>query len=975
MTAYRFLHLLLAVLSLSFFSHAAFGDAPAGESWFTIESPNFRVHHTLPLEPYARAVTQAFERSLPVIEQRMNWRMPRPLDVVVMDPSDSANGLAMSFPNTHIELFSSPFAADSPLGSYTSWTDELAIHELTHIVANDTGLGFYKVLRAIFGSWVKPNGFQPVWLTEGLGVYQETSLSNGGRGRSPLLDSMLRVAVLENKLNAWSYTSLDRFNDSVPWWPGGNTAYLMGYTIQALPSKGTENLPGKVSYENAGNFLFTPNRALRNVNGQTWRTVWDSAASKLASRYAQPAGEKITCKLTNTGRYTGGHAVSSDGWIYFTQEDWDHGHHLARMRIDSACASDSVERLERKRYSGPTQVAVSPNGKTVAYAAFDPGFESMFSDIYLWRTDGGNHRLTKDARVRDPAFLDDDTLLYIRANADTSQSIVRKVISSDEEEAVLFTSAPFERVSGLFSAKGRILFSLHDNNGHEKINELSFGKASPLLPQLNASREFEHNPFLAADGNVYFSASYGYGAQEIYRILPGNNKRAAERVMASSSGFLDRPVLLPDGATLVVQDYGLNGLDLARAPLQNLKGPASPGSDLHEYMTGEKPFEFKSANLDLPASVPYSATGTTGTGLWPQYWFPEVFGTQDGWLAGASTSGNDALAYHKYFAMAQYDSRSNFPTYRAFYRNRSNKTAFHFEALQTNNYFSSIKQSHRNSTYSVEAIFPLWDFSFSFGTAYRERHLFGARRTNMLLFNGISIDNTGKTPSAIAPNWGQYFSSFVGLFPSNKNETTFTDVRPELGIFFRGILPSHSLGLVASAGISTNRYLASNYYQGGGPSGTETSSFIVRGYPTDSLFGTKVVTANASYTFPLWQVHHGLGTAPIFLDSIGFRFLGDAGSANYMAVYSGKNFSYYEVDDLGRRMIYGAGGDLLIQGSLLYHIPVTLVVGGHYGFQKRFGGASTFYLALGIGLNRGTGERPKIEHSLYENKTPVLQTE
>ena len=48
----------------------------------------------------------------------------------------------------------------------------------------------------------------------------------------------------------------------MPWWPGGNTPYLLGYTIQALPTKDTPNLPGKVSYENAGNMPFSPNRAL-----------------------------------------------------------------------------------------------------------------------------------------------------------------------------------------------------------------------------------------------------------------------------------------------------------------------------------------------------------------------------------------------------------------------------------------------------------------------------------------------------------------------------------------------------------------------------------------------------------------------------------------------------------------------------------------------------------------------------------------
>jgi len=951
----------------------AHADAPSGEDWLTIQTQNFRVHHTPSLESYARKVALAFERSLPEIERRMNWRMPGPLDVVVMDPSDSANGLAANFPNTHVELFSSPFSADSPLGTYVSWTDELAMHELTHIVANDTGLGFYKVLRSVFGSWVKPNGFQPVWLTEGLAVFQETSLSRGGRGRSPLLDSMLRVAVQENKLNSYDYTSLDRFNDSVPWWPGGNTQYLLGYTIQALPTKEKPNLPGQLSYENAGNFPFSPNLALDNVNGQDWRSVWDAATDRLKPRYEKSVGEKLACKLTMSGRHTGGHAISSDGWIYFSEEDWNRGHHLARMRADSPCGTESIERLQRKRYSGPTQVAVSPAGAKVAYSAFDPGFENFFSDIYIWHRDGAHERLTKDARVRDPAFLDEETLIYVRANPDTSQSIVRHELEKNMAPQEMFSSAPFERISGLYARDQRILFSLHRNNGHEKIHELVGGRSSPLLGELEKSREFERNPSIAPDGSVYFSASYGHSPQEIYRLRPGNKN--AERVMTSNSGFLERPMMLSDGRTMVVQDYSLNGLNLARAPIQENLGPSSwPKEDLHEFLTGEKPYEFTQADPSLPTSVPYSATGTTGIGLWPQYWFPEVFATQDGWLAGASTSGNDALAYHRYFLNAQYDSRSSFPLYRAFYRNRVYKTAFHIEALQTNDYFSSSKTSNRNSTYSAEAIFPLWDLSVALGTAFRERRLFSSRSSNMLLFNSISLNRSGKTPSAISPNWGHYFSSFVAVYPSSKNEVTFTDIRPELGFYLRGIYPSHSISFSSSAGISNNRFLASNYYQGGGPSGTSSSNFVVRGYPTDSLFGTKVVTANLAYTFPIFHIHLGLGTAPVFLESIGFRFLGDAGTANYMGVYSGKNFSFYEFNELGKRIIYGTGGDLVIQGSLLYHIPVSLIVGGHYGFQKRFGGEATFYLALGIGIDRGIGanskKRTESEHALHENPSP-----
>lgn len=970
----RFLLVILAVLSVP----SSFADAPAGESWFTIITPNFRVHHTPPLEPYARKVALAFERSLPELEKRMSWKLPHPLDVVVMDPSDSANGLAMSFPNTHIELFSSPFPVDSALGTYVSWTEELAMHELTHIVANDSGLGFYKFLRAVFGSWVKPNGFQPVWLMEGLATFQETSLSRGGRGRSPLMESMLRVAVLENKLNSSDYTSLDRFNDSVPWWPGGNTPYLLGYTIQALPTKDTPNLPGKVSYENAGNVPFSPNRALDNVSGgKTWPTVWAGATARLKARYVKPVGEKLECRLTRSGRHTGGQAVSSDGWIYFTREDWDRGFHLARIKADASCGSTEVELLERKPYNGSSAVAVSPSGHKVAYSAFDPGFESFFSDIYVWNRGGGRDRITKDGRARDPAFLSDKELLFVRAEADTSQSLVRYELEQEKEET-LFRTKPFERLGGLFSRGGRILFSLHDDAGHEKLHELVAGRAVKLLPELDKHREFERNPFLAGDGTIWFAASYGNSTQDIYKISP--NAKNAERVMASSSGLLDRPVLLPNGE-LLVQDYGLRGFDLARAKPQGNLGPApQPAQDLHEFLTGEKPWEFAKADPKLPESVPYSATDTTGIGLWPQYWFPEIYGTTDGWLAGASTSGNDALGYHRWFATAQYDSRSNFPLYRAYYRNRAEKVAFHFEANQTNNYFSSVKASNRNASYSIEAIFPLWDFTFSFGSAYREKKLFGSRSDHFLLFNNTGITRAGKTPSAIAPNWGWAFNNFVALYPSSKSESSFVDERPELQLYTRGLGASHSIMLAASGGFSSNNRLTSNYYQGGGPSASGSSQFTVRGYPTDTLFGTKILTANVSYTFPLAHIHHGWGTKPFFLSSLGLRFLGDAGSANYHGIYSGggKNFQYYEFGKLGKRWAYGYGAELLVLGSVLYHIPLTVITGVHHGTEKRYGGTTSFYFGLGIGIDRGvmrrdstSWERSEFERAAYEPATPA----
>lgn len=926
--------------------------APSGETWFTLITPNFRVHHTAPLEIYARAFARALERGLPLLEKDMQWELKhKPLDIVVMDPSDSANGLAMNFPNTHIEVYSMAFEPDSPLSHYVNWVNELATHELTHIVANDTTRGFYSTLRFIFGSWVKPNGMEPSWMSEGLAVFEETSHSDGGRGRSPLLEAMLRTAVREDVLNNKSYTSLDRFNDGNPWWPSGHMAYLMGYTIQALPTKENPGFPGRVSFENADQLPFFPNSAAEDAMGRDWFSVWALAPYRLQERYGKPAPLTPLCQLTKSGAYTGGHALSPDGWIYFSEQDWNRGHHFARVRVDAKCGEGEVERLFHKDLTGPTQVSVSPNGERAAFAAFNrQGFDRLYSDIYLWDVkEEKAERLTDGGRIRDPAFSTNDILLYVRARPDTSEAIIRRDLRDGKEQEI-FVSQPLERIAGLNARGDQVAFSLHNNNGQERIHFFSFatGKITrPKYGMAEARRGFERHPYIAADGSIYFAASYSSSTQDIYRMAaPDKNP---QRVAANESGYLDRPVLLPDGKTLLVQSYGLNGLDLVRLPIdEKLQLAERPKQDLHEFLTGEKPKPVELAP-EVAEVVPYSAFSTPATSLWPQYWLPEILTVRDGTLIGASTSGNDPLEYHRYGLSAQYDTRAGFPTYLAYYFNRTNPVNFLLQANQINDYFSGTRTSNRSALYSAQAIVPIGESSYGFGAAFQERSLFGIPGQNTILFQNFNHANFGKTAAALAPNYGHLLSLYVGFYPRARNENFFTDLRPKAGLFTRGFHPSHSVSLVGQAGITTNSILANNYYQGGGSDGIANESFLVRGYPTDVLFGQRIATANFAYTLPLAHPYRGFGTFPLFIESLGLRFMGDAGSANFTARYVNDAFRNYEAKKFMRRGIAGAGADLLVQGSIFYHVPVTLVWGAHYGFNKRAGGEMMYVFGLNVG--------------------------
>lgn len=949
----RFLPILFALLTPQ-----AEAAAPSGGQWFTLSTANFRVHHTAPLETYARHFAFALERSLPVLEERLRWKAPTPIDIVVMDTSDSANGLAANFPNTRIEVFAAPFEHDSSLSHYVDWVDELATHELVHIIANDSALGYYLTLRSIFGSWVKPNGLQPSWMIEGLAVYEETSLSSAGRGRSPWLESLLREASRQNKLDARDYTSLDRLNDGNPWWPGGSTPYLLGYSIQALASKEKENLPGELSYNNAGLIPFMPNKNLEELIGRDWKSVWSEANGRLQERYKNDPSRPTPCFLTASGRQTGGQALAPDGWVYFSEEGFEDGFHLARVKADAPCGNTEVERLFHKENSGPSQVAVSDDGTKVAFSAFDrQRFEHFLSDLYAWDRESGNtDQLTDGFRARDPAFVGDH-LFYIRQKENSVHAIQRIHLPTGQDVEI-YTSRPLERLSGLHGRGDLLVFSRHDNSGREKILKLSILGGTPEeLIASKSERIHERNPYIAADGRVWFALfdpKNGNGSQDIAVFDPKTKNISI--AYGASSGFVDRPIPTPDGKTLLMQAYSLRGMDIARTELPpQAPGPIKYTDDLHQFFTGNAPAERASPKENELAAIgsvqPYRATSTPATSLWPQYWMPEISAAEEGFLVGASTAGNDPLEHHSYSLLLQYDSRASFPLYRAHYRNRSSTTNLFFQLSQTNNYFASTNVSNRTVSYSGEAAIPIGGNSFfTFGGAFQEQHLFNRKGQSIIAFQNISYADIGKKPAALEPNFGESLRTYIGLYPNTKNEKFFVDLRPEARFYFGGFRPSHSLSILAKAGITTNRLLVSNYYLGGGMSVLKSADFVVRGYPVDALLGQRIGTINLAYTFPLAHPFRGWHSNPLFLRSFGLRLMADAGTANYVSIYNSDVFQRYLPSPLGKRVLTGFGLDFLATGSSFYHIPLSIVAGLHYGTNRQFGGGLVYFFGLNAGL-------------------------
>ena len=958
----------------------ASATAPAGKDWFTIKSEHFYVHYHSPLEEYARRFTGNLENALPHLQEDLRWKLPAPVDIVIMDPSDAANGSASNFPNTHMEVYAVPFDQSSALGAYSDWVRELATHELTHLIANDTTRGFYKGLRAVFGSWVKPNGLQAVWLVEGLAVYEETSQTPGGRGRSPLLEALLRTAIRENKLGADDYISLDRFNDGVHWWPAGNVPYLMGYTVQAYTDyllHGKLNaVPGQLSFENADRMIYMPNSNAKDVTKKDWYEIFDQTIAHLKKRYPKEANKAVStapqaCQLTHSGRFTGGHALGSDGYVYFMDQNPLHGSSLARMRADSCQTNpakpwENVERLEFLEMSSPIEVAVSPTSKWVAYTETKVyKLEYIYDDLYLhnMRT-GGKTRLTHQERARDPAFLDDNTLLYVHTRQDLRQSIRMRSIETESSREIFITDR-FERISGLVAAQGKAYFSVHHNNGIEQIYSIDphTGSTQSIAPPSGSNISQEHSPFPMISGKILFAGFYGKGTQDIYFYDTTTAQR--KLVARSESGFLDRPRVSADNKFLFVANYTLEGTEIFRYPLDGssplVQDISLPEEDLHADLTGSPKNEVAQPPVQISKPEPYNVFLSPATSLLPQYWMPQFSGATDGFLVGANTSGNDPLEHHSWYASGNYDSRANFPLYHAYYLNRSFANYFLLDAQQSNNYLAGSQLSQRTAQYSGEVIFPFSNYQISLGAAYQQHMLFGIRTHDYTFYQQFKRDTSLAKPSAIDLNYGSNLQLYAGVIPTNLYENTYFDIRPRASFYMEGLTPAHSVGFSVLGGISTNRYLSSNYFLGGGASSLSSSPYIVRGYPLDSLLGQKMATMNLSYTLPLGMPYHGWGTNPLFLQSYGLRFYLDAGTANYLSRYRGTSFAQYQHTPLGQKILVGTGMDFVTNGTVLYHAPISASLGVHYGAMKNYGGRFLLFLGLNIGQVGSLGSAKQTE--------------
>ena len=228
--------LMLGWLALAGQARAASYDPNL--TWRTLITPHFRITFHGGEEALAEEFAEVAEQIWATMTEEIGWDPARRTEIVLVDPTDSANGYASSLPVNTIVIYVTAPAEDSTLSNYDVWSSSILTHEYTHILHLDTAEGLPAALRHVFGRLIAVNQVSPRWVVEGFAPFQEPRHTTGGRGRSTLVDMIKRMSALEDDFPPLG--NLDGFQVDPP---GGNLRYLYGQDfIQFISDRSGEDV-------------------------------------------------------------------------------------------------------------------------------------------------------------------------------------------------------------------------------------------------------------------------------------------------------------------------------------------------------------------------------------------------------------------------------------------------------------------------------------------------------------------------------------------------------------------------------------------------------------------------------------------------------------------------------------------------------------------------------------------------------------
>lgn len=204
------------------------GQDPASIKWKQINTTNFQIIFPSEFEKEANRLANTLEYLYDHVSLSLGHK-PRKISVLLHSQSAYSNGVVTWAPK-RMELYTTP-AQDNYA---QDWLDQLAVHELRHVVQIDKlNQGITQIASIIFGQQAvgAVTGFLPRWFLEGDAVNTETALTSTGRGRTASFEMEMKTLVTNRTLFNYEKALRGSYKDYIP------DPYQLGYPLVAWTRK------------------------------------------------------------------------------------------------------------------------------------------------------------------------------------------------------------------------------------------------------------------------------------------------------------------------------------------------------------------------------------------------------------------------------------------------------------------------------------------------------------------------------------------------------------------------------------------------------------------------------------------------------------------------------------------------------------------------------------------------------------------
>ncbi|HEY6976694.1 MAG TPA: hypothetical protein VH396_10425 [Chitinophagaceae bacterium] len=587
-----------------------FGGNPSSIKWQQINTDTARIIFPRGLDSIAQRIASVTHELQKNYSNTIGNKTDK-INIVLQKDATISNAFVALGPYRS-EYYLTPPQNAFELGAQ-NWTDNLAIHEFRHVQQyNNFNIGLSKVMSVLFGEngrALANSASIPDWFFEGDAVYNETLLSEQGRGRLPLFFSRYKSLFDDNR----HYSYMQLRNGSLRHYIPGH--YELGYLLVAYGrEKYGDDFWRKVTHNTAAfKPLFYPLQgAVKKYAGISYNQFVKDAFAFYQKQWSTEDAKKTSEWISSTQKnnvvnYKYPYAVE-DGSLLVLKSTYRDIPAIYKLNIDGTESRITVRDIAYDDY-------FSYNAGKIVYAAYQADVRWGNRDFSVIRIlDINTHeekKISNRTRYFAPDISHDGKKITAVEIKDNLQS---SIVVMDEDGAAIkkFTDNDHLIYSyPKFSADDKFLYIMVRNDkGEMGINKINIidGTATSILPLKNRILGF---PVVKQDTLLYSCSNNG--RDEIWSYIESQNKNYR---MASYVTGLYQACFTRDGK-LVASVFTSSGYRLAKI---NAEWQPVDLTDtlINLYVT--KPFNEKS-NL-LLESVPATHYSVT---KYPKFFHPFNF--------------------------------------------------------------------------------------------------------------------------------------------------------------------------------------------------------------------------------------------------------------------------------------------------------------------------------------------------------------